>query len=123
MRDNICIYNCIDKNEVFKTAGERTQIFNSRTRKSSDSIKKESKDSNYSKPICELESPKKSYKELIESNSEIKVNSTGNITELFISGTTASNDLSDFTVSGFLWPVYCCIDGEIMIIIIITQEI
>ena len=99
----------------------RTEIFNSKTRISSYSNKEESTDSNHSIPICELESPKKSYQDLIDSHTEIKVDLRGNKTELFISGTTATNSLSDFTVSAFLWPVYCCKNGEIKIIMI-TQE-
>ena len=84
-------------------------------------MNKDSKDLNCSEIIGESDSPVKNYEELIESNPEINVNSAGNITELFISGTTASIDLSDFTVSAFLWPVYCCKDGE-LIINIITED-
>ena len=79
-------------------------------------MNKDSKDLNCSEIIGESDSPVQKYEELIALNSEIKVNSTGNKTELFISGSTASNDLSDFTVSPFLWPVYCCKNGEIIII-------
>ena len=55
-----------------------------------------------------------SYVELIDRNPDIKFNSSEeNITELFISGLTASHDLADLTVSNYLWTVYCCRDGEI----------
>ena len=84
-------------------------------------MNKDSKDLNCSEIIGESDSPVQKYKELIDLNHEIKVNLKGNKTELFISGSTASNDLSDFTVSAFLWPVYCCKNGEI-IIITITQK-
>ena len=54
------------------------------------------------------------YVELIDRNPDIKFNSSEeNITELFISGLTASHDLAGMTVSNYLWTVYCCLDGEI----------
>ena len=53
------------------------------------------------------------YEELINSNPDIKFNSSKeDITELFVSGVTSSHDLSDLTVSIFLWTVYCCKDGK-----------
>ena len=101
---------------MFPISGERAQMWLSST---SDSICN-SLDSNCAKILSESESSM-TYEELLDSNNEIKLNSSEeNSIELFISGVTASHDLADLTVSNFLWKVYCCKEGEWQGIIRVT---
>ena len=96
-------------------SGETTNIFND---KASDS-NCDTSDS-CARILSESESSA-TYEKLLDSNPDIKFNSSEenfnrldserNVNALFISGVTAAHDLSDLTVSNFLWTAYCCKDG------------